>query len=229
LLTADDQTLDALLKTKNSIPNYDFGYAWTPTTYYLGYAEGDALGVKVFFEHVIAYPRLFISSTLRETFTNLTNQSNYYLKFPTELTSDAQEVGLGFFRINLTKTLGIYYNSNYFVWAPGTFVFKTLVFLEDEVFQNIFITVLLFMQFLWALASYFNGKFWVGVDAKLVIILSTLTFVFIVFSNTVFLFRSDKELIVVMPIMAILMGNALILDFNLIKRFLLRRSSSEQK
>lgn len=88
ILTADEATVDAMLAKTPPSRSWDWHHAFSPTTWCLGLEEGDALGVRVWFEQVRAFPGRFLAKTLSHAWDAATKRRNWYEGFPFPVASD---------------------------------------------------------------------------------------------------------------------------------------------
>jgi CDP-paratose 2-epimerase len=202
ILTASNHQLDALLARTELRKDFNFFTAFSPTTYYLGLAEGDQLGVEVFKECVAAHPGSYTAHVLDWTFARLFELVTIN---PYPLNVDTGFKGIRSGSWHWFDGTGLKRNgtdpfdnrAGYYVWAPALPLFSTLRAAYLAV-PNWLISGICFVGFVHALARRRSSKNW------LLVFCGTLTFGFILASNMVFDFRWYEELFAVLPYIAVL-------------------------
>lgn len=201
ILTADDRVLDDLLARTERPKNFLFFTAFSPTTYYLGVAEGDALGVEVFKECVRAYPDRYAKNIGEQLWASLWTLQTYE-PFPLRVDRRFTPVGRGYYKLDeaTLKRNGTDPFSNpggYYVWKPAVRAFRWLR--EPYVaFPNGLITITCFFGFLIVAVRRKGAAEW------MYLLLSVLMLGFMVLSNALLEFRWYKELVAVMPLMTLM-------------------------
>ena len=221
LLTADKKTLTAYDDRLKLPEPYDFNRAWSPPCYYLGLPEGNKLGVKVFLEHILYYWKEYGFNILELTTESLSGPTGI-VKFPTTLGASAGQMNYGFYRLDMSGTNGAvgnggdsYYNKNFVVWKPGLYFFKALIFIEDCL-PNVLIVLLVLLNFVGTCRSVFKVRA-LQLWESYILTLTPLALGFILFSNSILSFRSDKELVALMPLVSLLFAKALVDGFSFSK------------
>lgn len=134
ILTADEASVDAMLAKTPPSPTWDWHHAFSPTTWCLGLEEGDALGVRVWFEQVRAFPGRFLAKTLSHAWEAATKRRNWYEGFPFPVVSDLSEpcfLPLSANHVRYSDACAqriwpytlVWNPAGYRVWSPGANVF----------------------------------------------------------------------------------------------------------
>lgn len=202
ILTADDRTLDSLLTTVHLRERFDFFTAFSPTTYYLGLPEGDALGVNVFVECVLAHPIAYARSVLTESCRDLFSERDKEV-FPTRLDPGRfAPIGWGFYSFDQSHLLrnGTDPYSNpygYFVWKPGVWGFRWLMEIH-RIVPKALLTLLCGLYAFFAIRDFSVRR---NPRDFVYLTLAVGTLGFILISDMVLHFRWHKEQILVLPLL----------------------------
>jgi len=220
LLTADEKQIDILLANIKTFRPFVFFTAFSPTTYYLGLAEGDQLGVDVFKENVRKYWKEYSSNIFRTTFKDLTRRDHGCIKIPLTLGENAKYLGRGFYKLDMSSVerhgRAMFYNDTYHVWKPGMFLFNVLLFF-DNIMYTVIITFLLLIGFIISCYAILK-KHEPYLLNYFVVILTIMSLGFVLFSNAICIFRSDKEVIALMPIVCFVLSKAIMDLFIMFKK-----------
>ncbi len=217
ILSANDETLNQLLKNITLKDPFDFFTAFSPATYYFGLKIGDEFGVRVFLENIRKYFLRYIISTLRDSVQSLKYLAPKYF-FPNDIGQDYDYLNYGFYsykQINMKRngTDPFLNNYGYYVWKPGMHLFSFLRKIYEFV-PNYLVTILCIISFFISLFRYYKKN----LNNDLLILLVTLiSFGYVVFSNALFYFRWEKEQVVILPYFCFLFSYSIFNVFHLLK------------
>ncbi len=207
--------------------------AWNSIGYYVGLKEANDLLTKVYLEIIHKYPLTIMSKVFSDTYHNLTHLDYYYRPFPIEIYKAKQsEEGYGFFEnkqtncgsyfiivkpekygwVSLDQTCPFIYRNfgnqyQTYIWIPGSFIFSAFFIIGSKIPQLFWlILVILGMtlsikQYILKKLSRFTLLFHLSLTASILI--------FILFSNTLYFFRFDKEYQQIIPAIALLVSLSL--------------------
>lgn len=207
ILDANDAVLDELLARTELRKDFSYFTAFSPTTYYLGLAEGDQLGVEVFKECVRANTQRYATHVAAWSFSRLLALDTID-PFPLSVAqgfAKAGENGWYWFDGTRLKRNGTDPFDNpvgYFVWAPAIPLFAALRAAWVAV-PNWLVTIVCLAGFAAAAVRRRDAADWV------VVACGVLAFGFIVASNAVLDFRWYKELFAILPMIALIFTVAL--------------------
>lgn len=212
LLTAGDAELDEILAEIEIPEPYDFSIAFLPVFHFIGYAEGNHLGVEVFVEHVRRYPKEYLVDAWNLALRTLTKPKTHWMYPMSFKGRPGRALDFGFIELKPRRKLAEEPTYRYpvpIVWGPGVKFFN----LHFTMFQipTIWIVIVVVGGAIAAARSAIRQ----GDDrrAATVYLALFLTIVlFILFSNFVYHFRW-KEVHPIMPAVCLLVSLAL-LRFN---------------
>jgi hypothetical protein len=209
IFSADQMTLDGLLRDVTIPKPYPFSSAYLPIANSIGLEESNRLGKLVYFEHIRAYPRLFLKSIRDLTIRTIMKPKRLWL-YPIRLQDDEfSRLRWGFGRLNNGVGDGRHQFYRYrdpVVWIPGvrlaTFHFDLLQF------PPLWVSILIAVGVFGALFRLWQER--VPDLGVLTFLASTLTVVlYVIFSNTVYHFRW-KEVHPILPILCMLTAVVLV-------------------
>ncbi len=208
-LTANEAELDALL-TDIEIPEpYDFSIAFLPVFHFIGYQEGNDLGVQVFIEHLRRYPVEYLLDAWNLTVRTLTKPKPHWM-YPISFKGrPGRALEFGFVELKPRRKLAEEPTYRYpvpIVWGPGVRFFN-LHFTGIQV-PTIWIVIVIVGGAIAAARSAVRQRS--NRRAATVYLALFLTIVlFILFSNFVYHFRW-KEVHPIMPAVCLLVSVALL-------------------
>ncbi len=218
VLSADETTLDGLLQEeKPAEPHGDFYYPFCPTMSFLGVAEGDALGTKVFLEHVLARPGDYARMVGRGLVSALwdgvdPDQDPGFLTDLAALPRDASWLG---FAVLPQKDFFPAQRFAYpfpIVWQPGVALFAGWKQLGRMVYYNrpVFLIIVAGL-----LACLLRGILYRRLDTRssLFLLLCGMLLTYYLFSNMIFMFRWKEQLPVLLLICVSFVGTLLELQW----------------
>jgi hypothetical protein len=213
LLRAGDDELLPLLPPVGE--KYDWFTAFSPTTYYLGYADGDRLGTRVYLENVRHFWPQFVRHVVWLTATQLTAGSQ------ARLAPRADDVVEPLFQ---RERLGVYLQDprllkhdgtdpygnafHYFVFKPGVRVLDVLL-MPWRIIPAWLLTLFFLggtLASIWRLLRRTGGAL-----ERAIVFVAVWSFGFVVYSNAVLYFRPTKELVVLLPMLSFLFASCLVL------------------
>jgi hypothetical protein len=207
ILHADEAKIDELLQVTPRPKVWKWPYAFAPVSYHINWKDGDALGIAVFKECALHFPWLYFKSILSQTLRDITdNESFDYVPMEVSEQTHFYPLGKGVYEqrdpdLLLPGNPHRYYNKlGYFVFKPFADIFASWVELNRAVPYVLF-------TLLTALAGIISGLKLFKRERKsseyFVFLTSILALGFVVFSNAVYTFRWDKEMMMEIPLVCI--------------------------
>jgi dolichol-phosphate mannosyltransferase len=205
LLHGDEQLLDATLRQHALPKTFNVAISSIPISYYVGLAESDHLGVRVFRESVLHAPRKYLDMVAAEslkTFWYATTERTF--PSPVSVTGVTERLVPSYgnwARLVSDPGSPLQYNANRpFIWKPGFQFFGILEVLMLSRGKTVLLMVIGVVIALWH--GFRHG--WT-LRAALPIAIALLLFGFDVFSNALLAFRW-KEWRLAYPLASILLG-----------------------
>lgn len=204
LLRADNRSIDQYIsqnniKLKNSTHIHSI-------VYYLGMKEADKLGTHVFIEKILKYPGEYIKHIMALTANNLIN-FKYLLIFPLKINKHGfAYFKNGFYIHKLDPDIyhNKYFKYKFYVWKPGIYLFDFLV-KAFNFFPTIVITFFCVLGFILSIVKSILSRN-INFNNFIIMSFSFLTILYIIFSNSIYFFRPEKEFILIYPIISLLIS-----------------------
>ncbi|HEV3484583.1 MAG TPA: hypothetical protein VG106_04190, partial [Vicinamibacterales bacterium] len=205
LLTADEATLDRVLRSRPLPPEFQLHVSSIPISYYVGLAESDRLGTRVFFESILNEPGPYFRSVFGAARRSIWYSSSEQT-YPTvdQLTPATERlIPLGGGKARLERLPGSqmhYVSSDPIFWMPG---FRFFSFTRNFPFPRA--RVVTFMAIGVLIAMYLGFRYGWTFQTSAMVTLFALLAAFVVFSHAILDFRW-KEWRCALPVVAILVG-----------------------
>ncbi len=201
ILKAESDVLDKLIENLPPV-QWSWFEAFSPTTYYLGLAEGDTLGVRVFLEAAWHYRWRYLKSIINGVVVTARGLA-VEMMVPSQVDSSAGFVpkGFGFYSYQGPPTRAFFNPTNqYWVWRPGFVIFQALIS-GTQVLPTMVISFLFLVSFATSLVRSVRQS--PMYSSRVTCIGSIVILGFIVFSEAILSFRWHKEMILVMPFICV--------------------------
>ena len=207
ILNLENAKLDELLKLTPPPKDWIWPYAFAPVSYHIGWKEGDELGIAVFKECATHFPWLYLKSVLSQSLRDvLANESFNYLPLEISENSHFYPRGWGLFELrdpdwSLPGNPNRFHNNlGYFVFKPTADIFATWIEVNRLIPYFLF-SILTLLAGGIAAVKLVQKK---GDRREWFVLITFVTACgYIVFSEAVYEFRWDKEMMMQIPLVCI--------------------------